>query len=164
MEIGNRWEMIRKVFDEAYKSCYHFAVATVNEDGAPHVTPIGGLFLREDRTGFFFEEFPSRLPQNLEKNPRISVLAVNADKIFWGKSLVEGKFATPPGARLSGSAGSLREATAEEMEMWQKKVSFLRATKGYKIMWEGMHRVRDVKFDSYEPIYLAEMTQGTVNH
>ncbi|MHB8086493.1 MAG: pyridoxamine 5'-phosphate oxidase family protein, partial [Dehalococcoidia bacterium] len=59
---------------------------------------------------------------------------------------------------------SLREATAEEMEMWQKKVGFLRATKGYKIMWEGMHHVRDVKFDSYEPIYLAEMTQGTVNH
>ena len=22
MEIGDRWEMIRKVFDEAYKSCY----------------------------------------------------------------------------------------------------------------------------------------------
>ncbi len=160
MEIGDRWGMISKVFDEAYKSCFHFAIATVNEDGSPHVTPIGGLFLREAGTGFFFEEFPSRLPQNLEKNPRISVLAVNADKIFWGKSLVEGKFATPPGARLSGSVGPLREATAEEMEMWQKKVGLLRATKGYKIMWEGMHRVRDIKFDSYEPIYLAEMTQS----
>lgn len=160
MEIGDRWGMIRKVFDEAYKSCFHFAVASVNEDGSPHMTPIGGLFLREDGTGFFFEEFPSRLPKNLKRDPRISVLAVNADKLFWGKSLVDGKFATPPGARLSGSVGPLREATAEEIEMWQKKVGFLRATRGYKIMWEGMRHVRDIKFDSYEPIYLAEMTQG----
>ena len=160
MEIGDRWEMIRRVFDEAYKSCFHFAVASVNEDRSPHVTPIGGLFLREDGTGFFFEEFPSGLPHNLERDPRISVLAINADKIFWGKSLVEGKFATQPGARLSGAAGPLREATNEEIEMWQKKVGFLRATRGYKIMWEGMRRVRDIQFDSYEPIYLGEMTAG----
>ncbi len=160
MEIGQRWDTICRVFDEAYKSCYHFAVATVNEDGSPHVTPIGGLFLREDGTGFFFEEFPSVLPKNLARNPRISVLAVNADKVFWGKALVEGKFVIPPGARLSGTAGPVRDATAEEMERWQKKVGFLKATRGYKIMWEGMRRVRDIKFDSYEPIFLGEMTRG----
>ena len=32
MEIGDNWGTIRKVFDEAYKSCFHFAVATVNKD------------------------------------------------------------------------------------------------------------------------------------
>ena len=31
MEIGKHWDAIRSVFDEAYKSCLHFAVATVNE-------------------------------------------------------------------------------------------------------------------------------------
>jgi len=48
------WETIRAVFEEGYKSCSHFAVATVNEDGSPHVTPIGALILRKDQTGFLF--------------------------------------------------------------------------------------------------------------
>jgi len=160
MEIGDNWEMIRKVFDEAYKSCFHFAVASVNKDGTPHVTPIGGLFLRDDPTGFYFEEFPSRLPENLKFNPRVCILAVNADKMFWGKALLEGKFSTPPGVRLTGKAGDLREALPEENALWQKKVGLARAMKGYKIMWEGMHRVRDIKFDSFEPIFLSEMTAG----
>lgn len=99
MEIGRHWETIRAVFEEGYKSCVHFAVATVNEDGSPHVTPIGSLILREDRTGFYFEENPTRMPCNLDRNLRVCILAVNADKAFWGESLIEGKFATPPGRR-----------------------------------------------------------------
>jgi uncharacterized protein len=47
MKIGKHWEMIKTIFEEAYKSCSHFAVATVNEDGSPHVTPIGALILRD---------------------------------------------------------------------------------------------------------------------
>jgi uncharacterized protein len=160
MEIGEKWEMIRKVFDEAYKSCFHFAVASVNGDGSPHVTPIGGLFLRDDRTGFYFEEFPSQLPHNLKVNPRVCIMAINADKIFWGKSLFEGKFPSPPGVRLMGTVGELREASPDENAMWQKKVGFAKTMKGYKIMWEGMSHVRDIKFDSYEPVLLSEMTAG----
>ena len=158
MEIGNDWEMICKVFDEGWKSCLHFAVASVNKDGTPHITPIGGLFLRDDRTGFYYEEFPSKLPENLKHNPRVCVMAVNADKIFWSKSLLEGKFPSAPGVRLMGTVGERRAALPEENEMWQKKVGFAKALKGYKIMWEGMGHVRDIKFDAYEPIYLAEMT------
>jgi predicted pyridoxine 5'-phosphate oxidase superfamily flavin-nucleotide-binding protein len=48
MEIGKHWETIRTIFEEAYKSCSHFAIATVNEDGSPHVTPIGALILRDN--------------------------------------------------------------------------------------------------------------------
>jgi len=51
MEIGKHWEMIRAIFEENRNSCKHFAVASVGEDGMPHVAPIGALFLREDRTG-----------------------------------------------------------------------------------------------------------------
>ncbi len=162
MEIGDNWEMIRQVFDEAYKSCSHFAVATVNKDGSPHVTPIGGLFLRDDHTGFYLEEFPSRLPENLKINPRVCIMAVNGDKMFWGKALFDGKFQTLPGVRLIGNAGELREAKPEENAMWQKKVGFAKAMKGYKIMWEGMHHVRELKFDSFEPVLLSEMTEGLV--
>jgi hypothetical protein len=160
MEIGDHWEDIRKVFDEAYKSCLHYAVASVNADGSPHVTPIGGLFLRADQTGFYFDEFPTRLDANIKANPRVCILAVNSDKKFWVKSLFDGKFSSLPGVRLLGTVGGMREATADEKAMFQKNVGLAKGMKGYKIMWENMHTVRDIKFDSYEPIYLAEMTAG----
>ena len=69
MEIGKHWETIRAVFEEGFKSCSHFAVATVNEDGSPHVTPIGALILREDQTGFYFEENPTKDAAQSETKP-----------------------------------------------------------------------------------------------
>ena len=160
MEIGSYWETVRKVFDEGFKSSFNFALASTGRDGTPHITPIGSLILRDDCTGFYCEEFPSRLPENLKYNPRICVMAINADKVFWGRALMEGKFLTAPGVRLYGTAGEAREGTQEEIEAWQKKVSFARALKGYKIMWENMHVVREIKFDSFEPVRLREMTDG----
>ena len=56
MDIGDSWAKIRALFRNALGSCGHCALATVNEDGSPHVTPIGAIFLREDQTGFFFDE------------------------------------------------------------------------------------------------------------
>jgi hypothetical protein len=61
---------------------------------------------------------------------------------------------------LLGTAGQTREGTTEEIGLWQKKIGFTRSMKGYKIMWEGMHRVRDIKFDSFEPIDLGSMMAG----
>ncbi|OGP67230.1 MAG: hypothetical protein A2031_06790 [Deltaproteobacteria bacterium RBG_19FT_COMBO_43_11] len=159
MEIGKHWKTIRAIFEEAYKSCSHFAVATVNEDGSPHITPIGALILRDNQTGFYFEENPKKMPCNLKKNPRICVMAVNADKLFWGKALVEGKFMTPPAVRLSGTAGELRKATADEVAAWQEKIAIAKGTKGYKLLWENFGQVRDITFDSFEPVELGEMTR-----
>ena len=158
MEIGKHWGTIRSVFDEAYESCLHFAVATVNEDGSPHVTPIGALILREDQTGFYFEENPVRLPRNLTVNPRVCVLALNADKLFWGTALVSGKFPTPPAVRLSGLAGQLRPATPDEITLWQEKIALAKGTKGYQLLWSSFSHVRDIAFDSFEPVDVGEMT------
>jgi predicted pyridoxine 5'-phosphate oxidase superfamily flavin-nucleotide-binding protein len=160
MEIGNHWETIRTVFDEAYKSSLHFAVATVNEDGSPHITPIGALILRDNRTGFYFEENPQRMPLNLKRNPRVCILAVNANMQFWGKALVDGKFPAPPAVRLSGLAGELREATADEVAAWQEKIAIAKGTIGYKLLWEKFAKVRDINFDSFEPVNVGEMTSG----
>ena len=160
MEIGKHWETIRAIFEEAYKSCSHFAVATVNEDGSPHVTPIGALILRDSQTGFYFEENPIKMPRNLKRNPRVCIMAVNADKIFWGKALIEGKFATPPAVRLSGTVGKLRQATPDEIALWWKKIALAKGTKGYKLLWENFGQVRDVNFDSFEPVNVGEMTEG----
>jgi predicted pyridoxine 5'-phosphate oxidase superfamily flavin-nucleotide-binding protein len=160
MELSHHWETIQKIFDIAYKSCSHVAIATVNEDGTPHVTPIGALFLRADQTGFYFDEYPSKMPENIKRNPRICILAVNADKIFWARSLLEGRFSAPPAVRLTGTVGELREATSQETEAWKKRTSLARGLKGYRIMWERMGHVRDIKFDSFEPVNLGKMTAG----
>jgi pyridoxine/pyridoxamine 5'-phosphate oxidase len=160
MEIGNHWYAIRNIFEEAFKSCTHFAVATVNEDGSPHVTPIGALILCEDRTGFYFDEYPSRMPENLKRNPRVCILAVNADKIFWAKSLMEGRFSSPPAVRLTGIVGELRGASEEEKEAWHKRIAVAKGLKGYQIMWERMGRVCDIRFESFEPVDLGQMTSG----
>jgi len=160
LKIGNHWETIRAVFEEAYKSCFHFAVATVNEDESPHVTPIGALILREDKSGFYFEENPSIMPNNLKRNPRVCILAVNADKAFWGGALLEGKFTSPPAVRLMGTVGELREATQEEIDAWHKKIVLAKGTKGYSLLWERFSRVREITFDSFEPVWVGEMSKG----
>jgi uncharacterized protein len=160
LEIEKNWETIRTVFEEAYKSCFHFAMATVNEDGSPHVTPIGALILRDDQTGFYFEENPKKMPGNLKQNPRVCILAVNADKTFWVNSLVQGKFTAPPAVRLLGRTGKPREATADEVAAWQEKIALAKGTKGYSLMWEKFGRVRDITFDAFEPVLVGEMTMG----
>jgi len=147
------------VFQESRHSSTHYAVATVNEDGSPHVAPIGALFLREDKAGFYFDEFPVTMSKNLERNPRVCILAVNSNISFWQKSLLAGKFETPPGVRLMGSVGKKREATEEEIAKWQNHVKLARGTKGHDLMWKDMRMVRDIDFDSIEPVLLGEMTQ-----
>ena len=159
MEIGKHWDTIQTVFQESRRSSTHYAVATVNEDGSPSVAPIGALFLREDKTGFYFAEFPLRMSKNLLRNPRVCILAVNSNPSFWQKSVLVGKFETPPGVRPMGSVGKKREATEEEIAMWQNHVKLARGTKGYDLMWKNMRTVRDIYFDSFEPVLMGEMTQ-----
>lgn len=158
MEIGKHWKTILSIFNEAYKSCLHFAVATVNEDGSPYVTPIGALILRDNQTGFYFEENPVKMPRNLKTNPRVCILALNADKLFWGNALINGVFSTPPAVRLSGIAGELRMATPDEIILWQEKIAPFKGTKGYKLLWSHFYNVRDITFDSFEPVNVGEMT------
>jgi uncharacterized protein len=160
MEIGKHWETIKSVFEEGYKSCFHFAVATVNEDGSPHVTPIGALILRDNQTGFYFEENPVRMPRNLKTNPRVCIMAINADKLFWGQALIEGKFTVPPAVRLMGTVGELRKATPDEIAFWQEKIALAKGTKGYQLLWNHFSNVRDITFDSFEPVHVGVMTDS----
>jgi uncharacterized protein len=154
------WTRIRAIFEEGFNSCFHFAMATVNEDGSPNVTPIGSLILKDNPSGFYLEKFPIKTRENLIGNSRVCILAVNAHKTFWGKSLMQGKFDLPPAVRLLGVAGKLREAGIDEIEEWQKKVAFARPLKGYKLMWSNMDRARDINFDSFRTVDIGEMTSG----
>jgi uncharacterized protein len=160
MKISTHWKTIQTLFQESQRSSMHFAVATVNQDGSPNVAPIGALFLRDDKSGFYFDEFTVNMSRNIERNPRVCILAVNSDPSFWQKSLFVGRFTSPPAVRLMGSVGEKREGTEEEIAMWQNHVKAAQGTKGYDLTWKNMRMVRDINFDSFDPVPFGEMTQG----
>jgi hypothetical protein len=159
MDINGHWERIRKVFRDAFRSSLHYAVATVNEDGTPHITPIGSIVLQDGNRGFYCEEYPRKLPRNLKVNQRVCILAVNSSKWYWVKSLFLGKFSSPPGVRLMGRAGERRKATDEEMGAWLRRIRPLRWFKGYDLLWSNMHYIREITFDAFEPIQSGKMTK-----
>jgi hypothetical protein len=158
MELKENWTDIQRLFGQAFKSSFHYALATVNEKGEPHVTPIGSLILCEPGHGYYFEEFPQQLPRNLGKNKQVCVLAVNSSRWFWVKSLFGGRFASPPAMRLYGTVGDLREATENEIESWHRRVRTVRSSKGYSLMWKNMKKVRDITFSRVEPVHMGKMT------
>ena len=119
MNIHENWEMIKGIVQVSMKSSHHLSFATVNEDGFPHITPIGSLILRDDCTGYYFEEYTKQMPINLRNNQRISILAVNSGFWFWIKAIYSGKFSSHPGIRLHGKVGDRRPATDGEIDAWQ---------------------------------------------
>ena len=161
MDIYKNWKEVKHLFKESFKSSFHFAIATVSENGEPHVTPIGSLILGKPCQGFYFEKFPQHLPRNLGSNKQVCVLMVNSSRWFWIKSLVVGKFYSPPAIRLYGVAGELREATDMEIALWQKRVQHTSFSKGHALMWRNMSMVRDIEFTKVEPIHIGEMTRGS---
>ncbi|HKU41969.1 MAG TPA: pyridoxamine 5'-phosphate oxidase family protein, partial [Polyangiales bacterium] len=102
MDLRENWPQIERTFRAGISTSLHCAIATVGADGYPHVTPIGFVFLRDDCTAYYFEEYTQRIPHNLAHNPRVCLMTVNSDRWFWMRSLLRGKFAAPPGLRLLG--------------------------------------------------------------
>lgn len=160
MEINTDWPAIKRLFRRSFSSSFHYAISTVTENGEPHVTPIGSLILGAPGHGFYFEEFPSRLPRNLERNPQLCVLAVNSSRWYWLKSLVSGRFGQMPAVRLHGKAGRSREATDKEIALWQKRVRPVSFTKGHALMWRNMRTVRDIEFTRIERVHIGRMTEA----
>jgi len=155
------WLAIRKVFRNSFSSSFHFAIASVNSDGSPHVTPIGSLLLdKATQTGVYFEIFTTQLRRNIETNPNICVLAVNSGIRFWLKSLLFGRFSKAPATRLYGVAGKRREARPTEVQRWKKQTGYLKRFKGYKLLWGNLTHVREVKFHRVESVKMGKMTQG----
>ncbi len=155
------WSGIRRVFAAAFSSSFHFAIATVGSDGEPWVTPIGSVLLTEPGRGFYFEEFPTRLPRNLRRDPRVVILGVNSSRLFWLRALFRGRFPAPPAIRLRGRVvGAPRDATDRELALWQRRVRVLRALRGYDLLWGRLRRVRDLEIDAAEPVVIGSMTDG----
>lgn len=164
MQIETHWHQIKTIFNHSFASSLHYAIATVDEHGGPHVTPIGSLLLGAPGQAIYFEEFPSRLPKNIDKDPRVSILAVNSSKWFWLKSLYWGKFNELPSVRLIGTAGARREATDIEIKRWHNRTKITRYTKGFNFLWKNMKYVRELNFHKALPIKLGQMTNHLDQH
>ena len=160
MDLTSNWKQVKSLFKATFKSSFHFSIASVTENGEPHVIPIGSLILGEPGHGIYFEEFPRHLPRNLGSNKKVCVLAVNSSKWFWFKSLLKGSFKTPPAVRLHGVVGELRQASELEIRLWNNRVKSVRFTRGHKIMWRNMAMLRDIEFNKIEPVDIGEMTKG----
>ncbi|MDB4976530.1 MAG: pyridoxamine 5-phosphate oxidase-related, FMN-binding protein [Myxococcaceae bacterium] len=160
MNLRENWPQIRSTFESSLHSSLHCAIATIRDDGYPHVTPIGHIFLRDDQTAFYFEEHARRLPENLQHNPRVCLLFVNSKRWFWARALFRGRFVSPPGMRLLGVAGDRREATNAELAAYEARVKSFKRLKGYSLIWKDLRHVRDIKLEHCEPIVYPYMTDG----
>lgn len=159
MDIKNNWSEIRKHFNRSFRSNFYVSLASVNTEDQPTVTPIGSLFLNQNQTGFYFEKYPTKIPLNVQTNPKICVLAVNSNTWFWLKSLFYGKFQSNPAIKLYGTLGERRKATEIETSRLNKRMRATRGLKGNTYLWNDMLWVRVITFSKAEKINLGTMTQ-----
>jgi len=56
--------------------------------------------------------------------------------------------------------GERRQATPAEIALWRKRVGWTRWLNGHQLLWGNLRFVRDIHFDSIEPVRLGAMTRG----
>ena len=148
------WNEVKALF----KREKHFAVGTVDADGTPRVSPIGSINLGDEGEGHYLECFPRAMRENLDRDPRMCIMAVRGGAGFWLRSLWRGAFPTPPALRLVAEAGPRREATPDEIDAWLSKVRPMRRLKGHDMLWGSMTHARDFRVLRVEPVDLGRMT------
>lgn len=158
--IEKEWKRIREHFRRSRQANSHFVISLVDDEGYPRTMPIGSVMLNREPGGYFFEKFTSTFSRYGTPGQKICMLAVNTGRWFWIKSIFKGRFERPPAIRLYGRLGELREGTPEERERFQRMVRPVRGTKGHRLMWEDMSRVRELIFDRAEGANLGKMTEA----
>lgn len=158
MDLITQWDKIRNHFNKSFSSNFHVSIASVDTDNNPTVTPIGSLFLNDNQTGFYFEKFPTKLPEHAKNNPNICLLGVNSGSVFWIKALFREKFSTFPAIKLYGQLGDKRKATEAEIKRLNRRMKITNGLKGNTYLWKNMEFVREIKFTKAEKINLGKMT------
>lgn len=158
-ELARRWPLIREVAERGRRSTGHVAIASVAADGSPTITPIGTVFLRDDCTGFYFDQYTERLAENLDTNPKVCLMVVDGGTVFWLRSLLTGRFRFRKaiGVRLFGTAGPCRPATSDELNEVHKRVRLMRATRGGRTLWSDFSHVRDLTFTEFRLVQYPVM-------
>lgn len=162
MDLEKHWPHIMKLTDRAFPK---YIFASINADGSPHVTPMGSFILRDDCTGFYFEQYSQQLRGNLDRDNRISVLVLDFHLLSWIIPLIKGSFSMPNAVRLNGTAGPRRQATMAEtdafkQDKWPVNIARILNLRGYRSLWKPLNTVRDIQFHSFEPVELGQMGRG----
>ncbi len=160
MNVEKEWKAIRKHFNKSFKSNFHVSIGSVDTNNNPTVTPIGSMFLNQNQSGFYFEKYPSKLPEAAKNNFNICVLAVNSSKWFWLKSLFSSSFKSPPALKLYGQLGQRREATQQEISRLKRRMKATNGFKGNAYLWGDMKFIREIEFSRVEKINLGSMTNS----
>lgn len=154
---NQEWQRIKRVIEKAQRATMHCSIATVDQTGQPHITPIGTVFLADDQTGFFFDTYSESFKANLTLNNKACLQAVNSDRMFWLKSMILGKFSDYPGVRLFIEIDALRPATNQEIVLVQKRIKPLKWTKGSQLIWSDFTHVRTFKINGFKWIQYPTM-------
>ena len=159
MNIDNDWNTVKRTFDSAIKSSKHTAIATSDQNGNPHITPVGFVFLGEKGRVFYFEKYSKTIPENLTYNKNVCLLLVNSSTGFWASSLFKGRFSGLPGIRLYGQAGELRKPSPEEERLLAARIGIKRRLRGSQLIWDNMDKVRDIHITALRPIEYPRMME-----
>jgi len=68
MNIIHHWNQVRQRINVSLQSSKHSAIASVDENGEPHITPIGSLILTTPGNGYYLEKFTKQLPKKILLN------------------------------------------------------------------------------------------------
>jgi hypothetical protein len=159
MDLYADWADIKRVFEAGIASSKHCAIASVDPDGRPRITPIGFVFLGEEPSAFYFEQYARGLARNLGHDRRLCLMVVQSGLLFWLRSLQRARFASLPGVRLYGEAGELRAATSEELARLERRIGPAKHLPGAKLIWSGLEAVRDVRLTAVEPVVYPHMME-----
>ncbi|SDL12253.1 Pyridoxamine 5'-phosphate oxidase [Maridesulfovibrio ferrireducens] len=153
MQSEVSWDEVTALFGKVQ----HVSIATVDADGTPRVSPIGSVLFSEEGCGYYFEKFPKSMRSNLDRDPRMSIMAVHPGIGFWVGALWRGRFKAQSAIRLVCEAGERRKATQEERNAWLTKVRPFRFFKGHDMLWKDMSDLREFKVIRVEPVELGTM-------
>jgi uncharacterized protein len=156
------WRTVRRTVARGRSASFHCAIASTNPDGRAHVSPIGSVRLGKPGSGTYLDAFNAQLGKNVERDPRVTVMAVDSRLLTWAQALISGRFSTPPGIRLLAEAGPARPATDEEKQAFQRSVRPALITRGGKAMWGHLDDVmaRDLRITGVVPVRIGSTTAG----
>ncbi|MCK9241241.1 pyridoxamine 5'-phosphate oxidase family protein [Desulfocurvus sp.] len=123
------------------------ALATVDEDGEPRVTPIGSVVLTAEGRGFYFEDDAAVLPGGLERAQELAILAVGGEG-SWLRRVLRGALPPGPALRIKVRAGRRRAATAAERTL---------RLAGAGLVGRSVRFVREFTVQGVTPVHLGAM-------
>ncbi len=145
-----------KIIRNLIKKALYCSISIIDKDGVPHTSPIGSVFIENETQGYFIEMFTTSFKN--QTGNQACILAVNTSILYWLKSLIKGRFETPPAVRLIVRVEELREISDIELFRFQRRVRIFRGLKGHKKMWSSAKYVRPFTVESIRPVSIGAMT------